>query len=622
MRLSIRIQAVLLSAVPLTVLLVVLIFASLSVRNAQMTAYWGQHSQDVLAANQAINTSVDEADTALAQYVAHPRPAGLDQLKGALTSVSANAEKLERLVADNPKQEARAQHLGQLLEEFGPIFQSVANAAGDPRKQRAIEQSKAVQNGARDFRRTQTDLERAERQLAISRFKTLSAQSALFIQTLIAVLVIGIGVTALVMFVFGGRIVTRLHRLADNAVRLAAGGDAVPMEGNDEISDLDALYRSTTVRMRREEAISTQLQRALLPQQLPDIAGIRIDASYQTAAKNTDIGGDWYDVFVLTDETIGISMGDVTGHGLVAASTMATVRQSIQTAARYTQDAAAVFDLVNRNIVDQESGIVTAFFAILNTRTGQMQYAIAGHPPPITVRSSGTVGMLAGSGLLLGVERNARYERFETQLESGSALVVYTDGLVETYRGDFSRGMSVLIDAINAEYYNSSENIAHAIQSRVFSAVEPHDDSAILFIGVTELGVQGANLERSWQIDAKAVSEARRVKRAFLWHLGQYTNGDSDLGSVELILGELLGNVARHTAGHATVTLKLERDRAILHVDDRGAPIPKLTEPVDAFAESGRGLFLVSALARNLSIERENDGNRVSAELPVKLTGD
>jgi serine phosphatase RsbU (regulator of sigma subunit)/anti-sigma regulatory factor (Ser/Thr protein kinase) len=620
MRLSIRTQALLLSAVPLTVLLVVLSFAILSARTAQMTAYWGRHSQNVLAASQAVTQSINDADSALLQYSDHPQAARLDRLKAALATVNVRAQQLEALVPDNPSQEKRARHLTRLIEQFGPIFLDVASAAGNPQKQRLIERSPGVQNGGRDFLRTQTALERSERELAVTRFRNLTEQSATFVETLIAALVIGIVLTVFAMFVFGGRIVKRLRRLSDNVTRLAAGEDTVPLGGNDEIADLDAEYRSTTLRMRREEAISTQLQRALLPQQLPEVPGIRIDASYRPAATGIDIGGDWYDVFVLGEDRIGISMGDVTGHGLLAASTMAIVRQSIQTAARYTEDAAAVFELVNRNIIDQSSTVVSAFFGILNTSTGYMQYAVAGHPPPITVRASGTIGMLAGSGLLLGVERSARYERFETQLEDGAALVLYTDGLIETYRGDFSRGVSLLIDAINAEYYNSAENIALAIQNRVFSSVAPHDDSAILFIGVTELGIRGASRARTWEIDAKAVAEARRLKRAFLWHLGQYANGESDLASVELILGELLGNVARHTDGHATVTLELERDRAILHVNDRGEPIPELRVPQDEFAESGRGLFLVNALARNVRIERQNGGNYVCAELPVSLT--
>ncbi len=619
MRLSIRTQAVFLTAVPLTVLLVVLAFATLSVRNAEMTAYWGQHSQDVLAASQALTSSITDANNALLSYSDHPDVAALNHMKATLGDVSGRTQQIERLVSDNPEQEARAQHLARLIDEFGPIFRDVANAAGNPRKQRAIEQSKAVQEGGLDFDRTQAALDRTERELAVRRFKTLSAQSALFVETLIGALVVGIAVTAFAMFFFGGRIVSRLHRLSENVTLLGRGENPLPLKGHDEIADLDAQYRETTLRMRHEEAISSQLQRALLPQQLPDVPGIRIDASYRPAATGIDIGGDWYDVFELGGDTIGISMGDVTGHGIVAASTMATVRQSIQTAARYTQDAAAVFELVNRNIVDQGNGVVSAFFGILNTASGHMQYAVAGHPPPITVRASGTVGMLAGSGLLLGVERSARYEHFDTQLESGAALVLYTDGLIETYRGDFSRGVSLLIDAINAEYYNTSENIALAIQNRVFSQIEPHDDSAILFIGVTELGVRGASRARTWEIDATAVSEARRVKRAFLWHLGQYANGESDLMPVELILGELLGNVARHTEGRAMVTLELERDRAILHVNDYGAPIPELHLPEDQFAEGGRGLFLVNALARNLRIERQNGGNHICAELPVTI---
>jgi anti-sigma regulatory factor (Ser/Thr protein kinase) len=297
---------------------------------------------------------------------------------------------------------------------------------------------------------------------------------------------------------------------------------------------------------------------------------------------------------------------------------MALIRQSIQTAARYTNNATAVLELVNRSVCDGDMPVVSAFFGMLDIQDGSLQYAVAGHPAPITVRATGTIGMLAGSGLLLGVERNARYEKFYTQLESGSALVLYTDGLVETYRGDYSRGTSSLIDAINAEYYNSSENIAEAIQNRVFASSPPHDDSAIVFIGITELGASSTSRARTWQIDANAISEARRLKRAFLWHLGQYTDVESDLATVELILGELLGNVARHTSGRATVTLEIEGKRAVLHVADTGAPIER-KETSDIFDESGRGLFLVDALSRHLRIARHETGNHISAELPVDI---
>lgn len=619
MRLSIRAQALLLSAVPLAVLLFVFGLASLRAREAVDTSYWGRHAQAVLGESAALQASAGDANAIIAQHARSQSPGDRARLDAALRNMQTHVSNLKPLVADNPQQEARADHLADLITRFIPIFQIAFNAANDPHQQRLIVQSKAVQNSEGDYNRTLREFESTERQLSIERFAMFSAQSQVFSKRLLITLSAGIIITGLALYFFGGGIVKRLLRLSQNVDRLAAGEDPIPVRGSDEIAQLDKQFRETTKRMRQEQAISSQLQRALLPQQLPRIAGIRIDASYRPAASGTEIGGDWYDVFVLGDNSIGISMGDVTGHGLLAASTMALVRQAIQTAARYTHDAAAVLDLVNRNIVDEGGAVVSAFFCIINTHEGTMQYAVAGHPSPITVRASGTVGMLAGSGLLLGVERNSRYERFETSLESGSALVLYTDGLVETYRGDYSRGVSRLIDAITSEYYNTSENIAEAIQNRVLTNVAAHDDSAIVFIGVTELGASGATLTRTWDIDATAVSEARRLKRALLWHLGEYAAFEEDLTPVELILGELLGNVARHTHGRATVTLEIERDRATLHVSDGGAPIAGVPTEFEPLAESGRGLFLVNALARTLRIERHPTGNHIAAELPVTL---
>ncbi len=80
------------------------------------------------------------------------------------------------------------------------------------------------------------------------------------------------------------------------------------------------------------------MQRALLPQDFPVRAGLRIDAAYVSAGEGADIGGDWYDVFALSETAIGISVGDVAGHGLRAASRMGAVRQSIRTAARADDD--------------------------------------------------------------------------------------------------------------------------------------------------------------------------------------------------------------------------------------------------------------------------------------------
>jgi anti-sigma regulatory factor (Ser/Thr protein kinase) len=101
--------------------------------------------------------------------------------------------------------------------------------------------------------------------------------------------------------------------------------------------------------------------------------------------------------------------------------------------------------------------------------------------------------------------------------------------------------------------------------------------------------------------------------------LGQYAHPGADLSSVELIFGELLGNVTRHTPGYAEVTLDLEDSKAVLHVCDRGSAFDPTPAPADVFAEGGRGLFLIRSLADDLRVERMNGGNRVSATLPITL---
>ncbi|HET9031100.1 MAG TPA: SpoIIE family protein phosphatase, partial [Candidatus Aquilonibacter sp.] len=397
MRLSLRTQALLLTAVPLLVLLLVFGLAVSRARQAQQMAYWGQHSQTVLEADAALAASISDLNLAIAANNLKQTPQTRLRFDGALAQMHQRAAALVTLVADNPEQIVRARHIVDLIDRITPVARQTFALARYPQKQRQIEQSKPAQQLAHDFERTRADFERAERRLAIDRFRDFSSEATGYIASFIAILVAGIILCAVIILVLGRRLSNRFLNLRRNVERLANDEDPIPLPGDDELSQLDRQFRETTMRMRREQAISSQLQRALLPQQLPTIAGIRIDASYRPAGNGPEIGGDWYDVFILGDHTIGISMGDVAGHGLLAASTMALVRQSIQTAARYTHDAASVLELVNRTIVDQGGAVVSAFFAIFDTHSGTMQYAVAGHPSPITVRSTGTIGMLAGS---------------------------------------------------------------------------------------------------------------------------------------------------------------------------------------------------------------------------------
>ncbi len=454
---------------------------------------------------------------------------------------------------------------------------------------------------------------------------------------LMLVAICGIVLTMLVALLFGRRIVNRLQRLGDNARRLSEGEPAVPDTGNDEIAELDRIYRAMaeriktssqaqsdlTAELRRERDVAAVLQQALLPE-IPRIAGLRLDSAYATPAEGAQIGGDWFDVFEIAEGVLGMSVGDVTGHGLQAAATMSFVRQAIRIVARLEGDVGVVMERVNRLVCEDGGSVVTAFFGVFDRERGALAYVIAGHGPPIVAPAGGTVDYLPGGGMLLGVDPAATFAPGNRQLLPGDALVLYTDGIVEAER-DYFKGMSDLETAIRAELAAPSDNIAEGIQYRIFNESAPRDDSALLVLKVLELAPAGApQTVRSWHFDARDQRTAWRVKRELLGALDALGSPAPDPQVAELTFGELLSNVIRHTPGSTRVSFDVEDGRVVLKVADRGGPlgapppvVDKIDEP-DADAESGRGLFLIGALGGTVTIQPADDGKCVAVALPPK----
>ena len=106
---------------------------------------------------------------------------------------------------------------------------------------------------------------------------------------------------------------------------------------------------------------------------------------------------------------------------------------------------------------------------------GLLVYASAGHPFPITIQATGVVEQISGGGLIMGADRRTEYRQYSMTLDAGSAVVLFTDGLVESGRRgyDYDAGVRRLIEVVNREYYSASENIAQAILRDVLEG-RPH----------------------------------------------------------------------------------------------------------------------------------------------------
>lgn len=621
---QIRFQAVLVALVPILVLAGILAFVLATRTTTSRTEYWADHTRSVLDASQSYMDAIAIENRTAASAPKQSGPAFRARFAAERRATSAAGRRLLTTAVAAPTERSEAAALVRLGSQADRFLVRYAEAAasGDTAEMHRLADSPATKTLGDDLRSTSERFENDQRRLAIAKLAAYSGVLQRFSSILETALATGILLFIFTSIVLGTRIALRAQRLRRNAEILRLGGDPAPLSGNDELALADREYRGVLARLREEHNNATLLQRALLPQQLPSVPGIRIDASYSPSSNQSVIGGDWYDVFPLGDGRLGISVGDVAGHGLKAATTMALMRQSVRMAARLSHGPAEVLQAVNRIAYDDGSPLVTLFYGELSLTTGSFKYAVAGHPMPITVRASGDVEQLKGSGLIVGVERRVDYQEYSLALDAGSGIVLYTDGLIEQGRKsgqDYAVGMSSLLEVVNRQYYSASENIAHAIARDVLQGRAPLDDAAVLFIGITDLGAARAASSRTWHVDTHSASAARRAKRAFLWHLGEYATDGTNLADTELIFGELIGNVARHTPGSADITLEIFGDRAYLHVYDEGPPILRPKHDPETFCESGRGLLLVENLAGGVSLSRWECGNCISVRLPISL---
>jgi PAS domain S-box-containing protein len=370
----------------------------------------------------------------------------------------------------------------------------------------------------------------------------------------------------------------------------------------------------------RDHHASEAFQLASLPKALPAVPGVRFSAEYHAAEAQSLVGGDWYDAFELTDGRIAVSVGDVMGSGLDSAVTMAAARQAIRGAAQIYPDPRAVLDAADRALhSEQPDRIVTAFVGVFEPITGFLTYASAGHPPPMLRRADGAIVELLDSSLPLGLRSQVggRGDISQTiHLEPGSLLVLYTDGLTEATRNT-AEGEARVRDALARADRDGAGNVARFIRRDVLAGV-PADDVAILTLAVGERAPEHTT---RWTISTTDALTAVRLRRDVAALLRDRGASESEAGDAELILGELLGNVVRHTQGDVEVALDTSGEFPVVHVLDRGRGFTFIARlPQDEMSETGRGLFISAMLARDLTVVRRPDGgSHARAVLPGRL---
>jgi PAS domain S-box-containing protein len=212
----------------------------------------------------------------------------------------------------------------------------------------------------------------------------------------------------------------------------------------------EELLRSELSRLQEHHLVRA-MQEVALPATLPDVPGLELAATNVPAEGDVEIGGDWYDAFVLDEGQVVVTVGDVSGHGVGAAAVMAHLRNGLRAYAYEGLDPSAVLTRLNRLLCRYDTdSFATAVVAFYDPADRRVRWSNAGHPPPMIFGPDGAA-LLASpgcGGTVLGVWPDVSYDSCTAALPEGSGVLFYTDGLIERRGETIDRGLDRLRHAL------------------------------------------------------------------------------------------------------------------------------------------------------------------------------
>ncbi len=379
--------------------------------------------------------------------------------------------------------------------------------------------------------------------------------------------------------------------------------------------------------LARTKRVAETLQDVFLPKSLPQFADLRLDAVYTAAEKDALVGGDWFDAFELPDGRLVFSIGDVAGHGLDASVTVGRMRQAIFTLAWSLYGPGEILKRLDRILTAQEPGtIVTALVGTVDAAHATLQYASAGHPPPLIARSKTRPAEILEFGdppLGAGVPIDPVVHSVE--IERDAVVAFYTDGMTEFAR-DVDDAERKLGDALRLLVGDTRiARPAKAVQELVFDDRPATDDAALLllqFSAVDPNAFDGelAPPQKVWRFHSSSAHSAQSSRREVMAYLRGVSGLSDRLFDVELVVGEIFANTVRHAPGLVEVRVDWSSGKAMLVVKDTGPGLDTLDArlPADDLSENGRGIFLIKTLAPEVSVKsRPGYGTELRVALPL-----
>ncbi len=440
----------------------------------------------------------------------------------------------------------------------------------------------------------------------------------------------------------------------------AFGDDDVSLAAEIAARASTALYNAT--RYQHERELAALLQRAVLPEELPSVPGVVLDAVYQAGTAGTEVGGDWFDAVGLDDGRLLVSVGDVMGKGPAAAALMSQVRSAARAYGVADPRPSIVLRRLDRLLATfGDTRLVSAVVAVVEPSSGLVRLASAGHPPALVVGPDRQEVVAGGRQRMLGIDvpevgaaagpdrvystpgfsgrggpasapDMAEVESEETTVLLGcsDALVLYSDGLVERRGEPVTDGITRLAAAatdclrLDAWRHRAATCLAEALATQ-----DTADDVVVLTIGTPDAvlafdvpGATNAGRPAAAGVLLPPEPASGPAARHWLAALLEREPGVSDSARdvAVLLVDELVANAVIHAG--TDIALGARVDGGVVHVEvaDR-SPLLPIVKDLGTQSITGRGLLLVRSLAAAWGTESSGGGKVVWFEVGDELPG-
>lgn len=384
---------------------------------------------------------------------------------------------------------------------------------------------------------------------------------------------------------------------------------------NATVNTLKRYITEAAERIDKELEFAKQIQYSSLPSVIQSQGLFDIYADMRTAK---EVGGDFYDYYLLSDSRLAFLMADVSGKGIPAAMFMMRAKTTIKDLAEQGLEPDEIFTIANERLCANNEAFmfVTAWMGILDLKTGHMKFVNAGHNPPLLCRRDGEFEYLrVRSGLTLAAMEGIQYHKNEMQMEPGDRIYLYTDGVTEaTSCEEELYGEERLKTLMNSLGNVSSEQLCHEIRDSVDAFV----GKAPQFDDITMLGItfHAALSENKIKLVPEDVS-SEAVNKFIDGLVNKLEILPKIANRIRIIFDEIYSNIVFYSKATITeISYRIEDGKLYLTFEDNGVPYDPLSakEPnISLDAEDrnlgGLGVLMVKKMSDHSEYTYEDGKN-------------